>query len=534
MCSSFSRILITVQNLYFERTKMNKSRASDWICKRMDQALQSRREKGLLRQLQWSSPPVEGNSVRDQNSNTTTTAATSPTVDAATTPPVIVDFASNDYLGLAHDYDQHKFVEEEYQKAVAVSCSHGRTQQRPQALLGATGSRLLSGDNVQFHQLEEYLTKVHHCSAALLFNSGYDANLSIVSCLPCDIILYDEYVHNSLHMGMRLWQKNIDHKVHGELEDGGGVEMIQRQTVQFLHNNVGDMNQKLHHLHETHPRGRVVILVESVYSMDGDIAPLKDILNVAELMGAEVVVDEAHGLGVYGWSHNRSNPTFDGDGDNDDGGGGGDSKTVLFRGTGVLAGEALEKHPALLCAIYTFGKAAGCHGAVVAFSVSSHKQYLCNYGYPFIYSTALPLHSIVAIRCAYETMTTNHKGSQLRKKVFRRVHLFRSLLRALCDSPFKIQQRRRVVYLLPSESPIQAIMIPGNQSCTEFCTHLFALSKGSIRLFPIKSPTVPIGQERVRIILHAHNTDEQVKWLCNLIQLTLKQMNMISSEQSRL
>lgn len=404
-----------------------------WIDDRMLSALDRRRQKGTLRKLHM-----------DQSE---------------------IDFSSNDYLGLAHSSRQQKLVEVTYQKMSQLP-EHGR------ACLGATGSRLLSGDSSTFHQLEEYLANLHNREAALLCNSGYDANLNVVSSLACDCIIYDEYIHNSLHMGLRLWQAQQESKVN-------------KQAYSFRHNDLKDLEEKLDQL-RSH---KTIVIVESVYSMDGDVSPLREMLDIVATYGSKLVVDEAHGLGVYG-----------------------------ARGGGVLQRDALETHPALLCSIHTFGKAAGCHGAVICGS-SMLKDYLVNYAYPFIYSTALPLHSLVTIRCAYETMT-NETGRLLRTKVFRWVHLFRTRI----EESLSMQSS---IFLLPSTSPIQALMIRGNEHCTKTCDRIYEKSNRRIRLFPIKSPTVPEHHERVRIILHAHNTEEEVLLLVKLIVESLAEMQLL-------
>jgi len=270
-----------------------------------------------------------------------------------------------------------------------------------------------------------------------------------------------------------------------------------------------------------------------VYSMDGDVAPLGGILNAAACHGASVVVDEAHGLGVYGRSHSSSNNNNNNNKkekqqqtreihqtSNNNKKKNNNKSTVVAGGTGVLARMELEDHPALACSVHTFGKAAGCHGAVVCGSFTI-KNYLWNYGYPLIYSTALPLHSLVTIHCAYETMT-GKEGDCLRESVYRLIRRFRKRLEPkLLFLKSKGSISNSNVCLIPSTSPIQALMIPGNTACTRFCQALFQKSQRRIRLYPIKSPTVPVGQERVRIVLHAHNTDDQVEMLVKLICLTL-------------
>lgn len=296
-------------------------------------------------------------------------------------------------------------------------------------------------------------------------------------------------------------------------------------AVSFRHNSVQDLEYQLQHLREnqrrqssmnqTNPRDDVVVLIESVYSMDGDVAPIKAILDVCEKYGAVLVVDEAHGLGVFG----RPQRSL--------------SSSGGYLGTGVLAQAGVEDHPALMCSVHTFGKAAGCHGAVICGSTVL-KSFLVNYGYPVIYSTALPLHSLITIQCAYDTMT-GPKGEALRNELFRLVHEFRNLFQReigclvpVSSSSLGSTQR---IGLLPSTSPIQALMIPGNQLCTDFCRIIYRQSRGRIRLYPIKTPTVPSGQERVRIIIHAHNTSAEVTSLVSLIRDTLLRMGLLKTRQ---
>jgi 8-amino-7-oxononanoate synthase len=320
----------------------------------------------------------------------------------------------------------------------------------------------------------------------------------------CDTIVHDELVHNSLHMGMRLWKSESSSRKN-------------RVGIAFRHNCPQDLELRLQHLlrRPVDPSGEqqaspsIVVLIESVYSMDGDVAPVKCMLDICARHGALMVVDEAHGLGVFG----------------------AEGPGIEFYGTGVLAQAGVENHPALLCSVHTFGKAAGCHGAVICGS-KTLKLFLVNYGYPVIYSTALPLHSLIAIQCAYVTMTSL-TGECLRNDLFRLVRQFRdSLIRriGLVEAGASAQPANRRIYLLPSCSPIQALMIPGNHRCTEFCRLIFLRSKERICLYPIKTPTVPSGQERIRIILHAHNTLAEVEKLVSLIHDTLQIMGLIPGQ----
>jgi 8-amino-7-oxononanoate synthase len=282
---------------------------------------------------------------------------------------------------------------------------------------------------------------------------------------------------------MRLWQSRRPspptHDHH---------QQQQRQAIPFAHNSVSDLEHKLLQIvnHQATSSGetrRVVIIVESVYSMDGDCGPLPEILALAKSFHARVVVDEAHGLGAVG-------------------------------PTGLLASLGLQQHPSLLATIYTFGKGAGCHGAVIT---GSHtlKSYLINFGFPFIYSTALPLHSLCTIQAAYETMTSA-KGDTLRFQLKQLIEMFQSQVQS------KLARIHTDISLIPSTTAIQALVVPGNKRCSDFCYSIWQRSTHRIRLFPIKSPTVPSGKERVRIVLHAHNTMEQVQELLDLLLETIQ------------
>lgn len=402
------------------------------------------------------------------------------------------DFSTNDYLGLAHCRRQKKLVDQLYQSQTSAVTT-----------LGATGSRLLTGDSVYARNLEAWLAKLHNRPTATLFNSGYDANLSILSStiMPDDLIILDDLCHNSLVMGVRMSR--------------------QQNYRMFAHNNVEALEQMLQLERTTPSRGCCLIVVESVYSMDGDVGPLKEILNLALIYNAKVVVDEAHGLGTYGRTNQQNlmlattdarnaeeedHLSYDNDGSLIGGGG----------GTGVLAALELEQHPALLCSVHTFGKAAGCHGAVICGSTVL-RDYLWNYARPFVYSTAMPLHSLVAIEASYQTML-GREGERRRAEVFAHVKLFRSIL-----SEALIGQE---VNLWPSPSPIQALLMAGNETCIKFCRRV--QERFQIRLYPIRAPTVPVGQERARIILHAHNTEEQIRYLCKSILVVLLEMGLVA------
>ena len=416
----------------------------------------------------------------------------------ATSSPTLIDFASNDYLGLARCNEQHAFVQSAYEKLFSPKNNNIDLHSPP--ILGATGSRLLSGDSLLARTIESKLASVHQRPSALLFNSGYDANLSVLSSLPYreddDAIVMDELVHNSLVMGVRM----------GRLK--------KERVFLFQHNDIVDLKRVLDEVMLTSSSlSSILVVVESVYSMDGDVAPLQDILDLAQVMGARVVVDEAHGLGVYGKTNVENLEVINDENKLTNKNTAPESN--LKGGVGVLAALNLERHRALLCSIHTFGKAAGCHGAVVAGSFTLI-SYLVNYARPFVYSTSLPPHSLVSIMQAYDTMMGD-VGERRRKKVFRLVRTFREEMLVGLKSNFP---KNSGFELLPSPSPIQAVIVPGNEECMSVCKYL--RNKGHFDVYPIRSPTVAKGKERIRIVLHSHNNEDQVLELSKLLLLTLR------------
>ena len=165
------------------------------------------------------------------------------------------------------------------------------------------------------------------------------------------------------------------------------------------------------------------------------------------------------------------------------------------------------------------------------------KQYLYNFGRPIVYSTSLPLHSLVTIECSYQTMRS-WQGSELRRKGRELVHLFRTLVMKVLDHARRNTNNRDdrstknypPLSLVPSDSPIQALIVPGNKRCVEFCNRLWEISQQTIRLYPIRSPTVPKGQERVRVIIHSHNTKDEVRYLVSLIEKTISDVVMVNAD----
>lgn len=341
------------------------------------------------------------------------------------------DFCSNDYLGLAQNEALFDAVEN---KVRALKINNK---------LGATGSRLISGNHDYFLQLEEFLAKIHQSTDALLFNSGYSANLAVLSTLPQkgDTIIYDELSHACI-------------------KDGARLSFADRFT--FKHNDIEDLERKI-----SKATGNIYVAIESVYSMDGDFAPLTAIAQLCHLHSACLVVDEAHSTGVWGVS-----------------------------GNGLVCDLGLETLVPIR--IHTYGKAMGCHGACVI-SGPVIKQYLINFARSFIYTTAMPLHNLVAIALAYQFLQEN---PDLQSSITHKIALFKALTKSIADKK------------VDSSSAIQAIIIPGNSAVKAIANNI--KSQG-FDVRPILSPTVKAGAERLRICLHTYNTDQEITNLANLL-----------------
>ncbi len=341
-----------------------------------------------------------------------------------TQPGHLTDFASNDYLGFARS----KVLQERIRE---------KAGQYPTHRLGATGSRLISGNTALAEQLEQQIARYHRTEAALLFNSGYDANVGLFACLPQrgDTLLTDELVHASIIDGARL---------------------SYARRERFRHNDLQDLEDKLRQA-----SGNIFIGVESFYSMDGDQAPLTEMAALADRYQAYLIVDEAHATGVSGEG-----------------------------GRGLVCALRLEDR--VLARIHTFGKALGVHGAAVVGSPLL-REYLINFARSFIYTTAQPFHTLLSIQCAYELLPDSDTQ---RRQLQEHIAFFR-------------EQSGKIPFgVLDSKSPIQGVMIPGNENARKAAQ---TLEDHGYYAKAILSPTVPARKERLRICLHAFNTKEEIE-----------------------
>jgi len=340
----------------------------------------------------------------------------------------LLDFSSLDYLGIARSTRFQDLFLQEFENLKQW---------------GSTGSRLLTGNSSIIEQVEEEISYFHGFEEGLLFHSGFIANCGLLSVLSREstTVIYDSYIHASIHAGIRL---------------GDG------EAYPFRHNDLNHLEwrlQKRSHL------GTCFICIESIYSTDGSIAPLKEICNLAEKYGAHIILDEAHSTGLYG-----------------------------KEGRGLSTQEGLDGR--LFAKVVTFGKVLGVQGAIVLGS-SQLKQLLINFAAPFIYTTAPTPILLAAIRTSYRLFPSMHEErAQLRE----RVRLFHEGLNT------------------SSKSQVQPIFIRGNQEVQRAQERL---QKEGFDVRALKSPTVPQGGECLRITLHSFNDREDTLRLINCIQKVL-------------
>lgn len=291
-------------------------------------------------------------------------------------PRTAVDFSSNDFLSLSTSSAyRNRFL--------------AHLNSAPESFpLASGGSRLLDGNSVYAEELERFVAKFHEAPCALLFNSGYDANVGVLSCIPQpgDLILYDELIHASAHEGMRLSR-------------AGARQM-------FAHSCPAGLKDVLKTQIEADPQVKrgtrnVFIIIESVYSMDGDVAPIKEFIEVVDELlphgNGYFIVDEAHATGVFG-----------------------------PRGAGVV--QQLGVQNRMFIRVHTFGKALASHGGMIPIAANlfsfcsllvsamvlcgpETRDYLINYARSLIYTTALGYPFLASIHTSYELLSSGQTES---------------------------------------------------------------------------------------------------------------------------
>lgn len=338
-------------------------------------------------------------------------------------------FNSNDYLGLAN----HPKLKKSLADAVSL---YGA---------GSGGSHLVCGHNQQHHQLEQELADFVGRDRALLFSSGYMANIGVMQALlgRHDTVVGDRLNHASLIDAVKISGANHRRYRHGDVAAA-------RKAVAGVKS------------------GQVLIATDGVFSMDGDIAPLSQLSALAANSGATLMVDDAHGFGVIGET-----------------------------GAGSLEAVGLTQSqvPVLMA---TLGKAAGLQGAFVAGSETLIEG-LIQFARTYVYTTALPASTAAALR------TSLHL---IQQEPWRRQQLKTNI------EYFRRGAEQLGVGLLNSSTPIQGIVAGNNQRVLAWSEQL---AVAGIAVTAIRSPTVPMGSERLRITLQADHTEQQIDQLLEAI-----------------
>ena len=326
------------------------------------------------------------------------------------------DFSSNDYLGLARSKKS-----------------------------GSTGSRLISGNHSEIEDLEGELRSWIGFDAALVFNSGYVANLGLFQTVPKkqDVVLYDEYIHASIRDGLRL-----------------GV----CKSYGFRHNDLTHLRERLNKFSGQ----RVFVVVESVYSMDGDSPDFIDLIQLKEEFGFYLIVDEAHSIGVVG-----------------------------EKGAGIVNQLGIQDH--VFAQVVTFGKGVGLHGAAILGS-RLLKDYLVNFCRSFIYTTGIARSSSIEILDNIREI----KGNELR---VRQSQFLKSIFIS------ELKEEYDLIY--GPYGNVVSVVVSGVIKVKELESRML---QNGIFAKAILKPTVPEGQERLRICFHEFNTEEEVRKLITVIK----------------
>ena len=352
----------------------------------------------------------------------------------------LIDFASNDYIGFAKNetifYETHQFL---LDKNFRVN--------------GATGSRLLSGNHNLYNETEDFIANFHKSETALIFNSGYDANVGFFSSVPqrSDVILYDELCHASIR---------------------DGIQMSNAKSYKFGHNSFDELEKLILKFQPTTDNRQlttVYIATESVFSMDGDCPNMEALTNLSEKYNCFLVIDEAHALGIFG-----------------------------EQGEGLVQSLGLEDK--VFARIVTFGKGLGCHGAAVLGS-EKLKTYLVNFARSFVYTTGLSPHSVATILQSYKHLTKEKEA----------IHKLKANIIFFNQEKMRLGLKPMFVY---SKSAIQCAIIPGNEKVKNIASQL---QQKGFDVRPILSPTVPEGQERLRFCLHSYNSENEISNVLDLL-----------------
>ena len=334
------------------------------------------------------------------------------------------DFTSNDYLALADSSRMRAVLIDALKRGVPS---------------GSGGSRLLRGNHPEHERLEEEAARFFGTKRALLFGSGYAANTALLSTLPQrgDLVVYDQYVHASSHDGMKLGRASV---------------------ASFAHNDVDSADDAIRTWRQGGGTGTPWIVIESLYSMEGDRAPLAELKTLAERCGAFLIIDEAHATGVFGPD-----------------------------GRGLAAELEGSDHVLVL---HTGGKALGVSGAIVT-GPSVLCDFLINRGRPFIFATAPP--PLVATALC-ESLAILREEPERRTRLASLAAHARQAIRKQLDLPTPHSQ------ILP--------VIIGESDPAIRIAEMIQTAGFDVRA--IRPPTVPAGTARLRISITLHLDESSI------------------------
>jgi 8-amino-7-oxononanoate synthase len=344
------------------------------------------------------------------------------------TPPSGIDFSSNDYLGLS----QHPLIKERMAEAVLKEGA------------GSTGSRLLRGERASFSAIEKRFATFKSTERSLYFSSGYLANLAVLTTFPetGDVIFSDELNHASLIDGIRLSRA--------------------RRSI-FPHSDVDALHRLMR---EEKSEGEQFVVVESLFSMDGDEAPLNEYAELCRETGASLIIDEAHAVGIYG-----------------------------ANGSGLIEENGISED--VFISVNTAGKALGVSGAFVAGS-SPAIEYLVQRARPFIFSTAPPPSVAAAIDTALDLVASE---PQRRERVLALAQTLRERLG------------------LPGCSQIIPVVIGDNERAVRIAQEL---QVDGFDVRAIRPPTVPPGTARLRISINENLSEESLEQFASRLLAVLQ------------
>ncbi|KAK2608212.1 hypothetical protein N8I77_006836 [Diaporthe amygdali] len=371
----------------------------------------------------------------------------------------VADFCSGDILGLAASPERRA-------EFLAEQAAH------PDFSLGSTGVRLMDGNYPYLEEAESQIAAFHGAEAGLLVSSAFEANIAVWTAIPRpgDVILYDSLVHASTLEGIK--------------------QSLAIQKIEFPHSDIEAFRSALQDALDTQPLVRqgkrcVLVALESFYSMDGDVCPLQEFISVAKEVfhgqegNVQFVVDEAHSVGVIG-----------------------------PKGAGLVCELGLQDEIAVV--VHSYGKAMGATGAIILGN-RTVKSALVNFGRSIIYTTSPSFLFVAAIKSGYSLLTS---GRTLEAQEHIQ-ELARHFYESITSHPDWEKAQEDGLLSVPlvegwEERPFFTHIVTVSTRQKYVWWLYFALLSAGFCTFPVNYPVVPLGQGRLRIILHASNTHEQV------------------------